>query len=310
MVARAMPALGLLLVLVRVGCAGPGGSSDPVDADGLRGNSDMADVLKMLPAIAEPARKVTLSAPTPGVLMEILVHEGEQVEAGQALAIMDNRVAVAELRLAEAAARRGADLALARLELELAESVLSRIVSIDDREAVSELEIDQARNNRDKARAALQRARQQAEQARLNMELARARADSYEIRAPFSGRVLRIDGRVGQTFDGEEDLISIADLKRLRVELFVPIAWYGKLRPGDTCQLAASPPVNRRMSATLLACEPIVDAATQTFRCTLQIDNRDVAIPAGFAVRLVRPDEHGEVASHRPSSAAGDREIH
>ena len=42
---------------------------------------------------------------------------------------------------------------------------------------------------------------------------------------------------------------------------------------------------------------PVIDAATDTFRCVFEVDNRDLSLPSGFAVRLREPANKA-----RPSS--------
>jgi RND family efflux transporter MFP subunit len=226
-----------------------------------------------------------------GVLREILVREGQTVEKDQILAQMDNRVAEAEVRLAQAICARSGAMARAEYELKLADNVLNRLLSVEDRQAVSELEVDQARSRRDEANAALAQAHEQALEARIQLDLALARLETHNVRAPFAGRILRIDARTGETVTEADPLLTLANLKTLRTELYVPIEWYPRLKVGQSYQLAASAPVDQRVSAILAAVAPVIDAATQTFRCVFEIDNDDLRLPAGFAVRFIRPTQ-------------------
>lgn len=244
----------------------------------------------MLPGITEPAQHARLSVSVTGVLSELHVAEGDQVANGAVVAILDNRVAQAELELALAESKRTAKIAQAESELRRANQLLSRLLALESSRAVAESEIEQATSTRDRASAALADAREEALAAQRNLQLAQARLDVHNIYAPFAGQVLQVNGRLGETVTETDTLIEIANLKKLRVELHVPIEWFQRLQIGQQYRLAASSPINREIEATLLAIEPIVNAATQTFRCTFEIDNPANELVAGFAVRLVRPD--------------------
>ena len=85
--------------------------SDSADFMARSSAAEANAALSMLPGIAQPSQQVTLSAPLDGVLMSIDVREGSTVKKDQIVAMMDNRIAAAELRLAEAASQRTAAVA-------------------------------------------------------------------------------------------------------------------------------------------------------------------------------------------------------
>ncbi len=244
----------------------------------------------MLPGVVEPLQLVTLSARRDGMLFSLNVREGDRVEANQVLAVTDNREAVAALRVAEMAASGTASIDRAKNELAMAKRHRHRVTQLFAHQAVSEVEIDQATANVQKAEAALKQAVEQQQLAGSQKELEAARLESFNLRAPFAGRVLEIVGKRGQSLARVDPVLTLASLKRLRVELHVPVTWYGRLRPGDSCSLAASAPVGQILSGTLVSCEPVIDAATQTYRCVFEIGNDDERLPAGFTVRLAKPD--------------------
>jgi multidrug efflux pump subunit AcrA (membrane-fusion protein) len=132
---------------------------------------------------------------------------------------------------------------------------------------------------------ALSDALEQAHMARAQLELERARLAIHEVRAPFHGRILDVEVSKGQSMVRSESILTLADLKTLRVELHVPIAWYGRVEVGRTYELLADEPVGQIVQGILVAAQPVVDAGTRTFRCTFEIDNAHEQWPAGFIVR-------------------------
>jgi RND family efflux transporter MFP subunit len=227
-----------------------------------------------------------MSAPLEGVLMEVLVEEGEVVERGQILAVMDNRIAKAAVSVAQGAADHTAAIDHAKHELTLAESLLARLTALQEAEAGAEFELEQAKARRDQAEAALRSAAEQQLQAKWHLELEKARLEAHNIRAPFSGRILSIEVVAGTTLTQSDDLLTIVCLDHLEAQLHLPLELFGKLRTGESYRLLASAPVGRSIQSRLVFAAPVIEPATKTYRCVFTIDNKDRRLPAGFAVRF------------------------
>ncbi|MCC7484801.1 MAG: HlyD family type I secretion periplasmic adaptor subunit [Burkholderiales bacterium] len=156
----------------------------------------------------------------PGIVREILVREGDAVQAGQVLARMDARLAEADLRaLATELARR--DLQLRRIDAELADTTI-RPKSGDDPVLYSQAEA-QHRSRRQAhldalgaERAALARARQDLRSAiEVEGKLRRtapihaeqARAWDQLAREGFAGRLMALD-RERAHVEAQQDLLA------------------------------------------------------------------------------------------------------
>ncbi len=170
----------------------------------------------MLPGIVEPTQLVTLSARRDGALLHLSVREGDLVEANEILAVTDNREAVAALHVSEIAASVTANIDLARNELAMAQRHRQRVTQLFKHQAVSEVEIDQATADVHKAEAALKQAAEQQQLAACQKELEVVRLESYNLRAPFTGRVLKVVGKLGQSLARVDPVLTLASMKRLR----------------------------------------------------------------------------------------------
>ena len=53
----------------------------------------------------------------------------------------------------------------------------------------------------------------------------------------------------------------------------------------------AGPPANGEVTAVLDTIDPVIDPASQTFRCVFTIDNREARMPAGFTVSMEWKDQ-------------------
>ncbi len=269
----------------------------PAAGDDVRSAPLQQHALEMLPGVVEPTKSVALAAPFDGVLMEVAVVEGEAVGQDQVVAIMDNRVAKAALHAARESATGESDVRLAEQELATAKKFLARVTQAHQKSAASDVELDQAQSALDQAHIKLDLAREQRARRQSQLELEEARVATHNILAPFPGRVIKVEGRVGQSLNRADDVLTVANLKRLRVDLQVPIRWFRQLKVGQQYWLAAYAPVKRPIAAQLISFEPQVDAATRTFRCRFEIDNIDQSLPSGFAVRLIDPDKTTSPAS-------------
>ena len=94
----------------------------------------------------------------------------------------------------------------------------------------------------------------------------------------FEGKVAVIEG---------DDIL--ADLDTLEAQLNLPVEMYGQLEMGRAYRFIARQPVNREIDGKLRLVIPLIDTASQTFRCIFTIDNRKERLPAGFTVYLKWP---------------------
>lgn len=124
----------------------------------------------------QASRGTPIGVAVSGVVAEVLVSDGQRVNAGQLLLALDPRPF--ELKLAAARATVARLLPLRderRRELERAEELYDRTV-------LSDVELQQARNAADAAEARYEEAVQLAALAELDLEYSR-------VRAPFAGTV-------------------------------------------------------------------------------------------------------------------------
>ncbi len=266
---------------------------------GKRPNPATSPMFQIPHGLAQPSQGTTMSPPLPGVLMEVLVTQGEKVEKGQILAVMDNRVTQSAVKVARVEANQAGAIEYAKYELALAESLLARLTALEQANAGAEYELEEARVRRDQAIVKVRTATEQQLLAERKLEMEEARLESYNIRAPFSGRILSIEGVAGTTMGPADDLLTLVCLDSIEAELHLPLGLFRLLQEGKTYRLRARAPVDREVRGRLTYAAPVIDSATGTFRCVFTIDNTDQSLPAGFAVRfdLSHPEPADAMAS-------------
>ena len=137
----------------------------------------------------EAAQSVEIRARVSGYLDEVLFMEGQIVEQGQLLYVIDRRPFVAELARAQAQERR------AKAQLDLADLKLKRGQTLVERRVISVDELDERKADRAVAFADLVAAQADVRLAELNLSFA-------EIKAPLSGRISDTQVDVGNLISG------------------------------------------------------------------------------------------------------------
>lgn len=198
------------------------------------------------------ARRIDVATRFGGRLVEVLVREGDRVEAGQVVARIEASEVEARLREAEAALHQAEQVlreaqALERQrESELAFAIheLERAQSLGERGFTPSQVVDLRRTQKATAEAALAAARagvQRAEAAiaAAQATVARIRSDlaEYTLRAPRAGRVQYRLAEPGEVLAPGARVVSLLDLEDVYMVVFVPTAVAGRLRYGAEARI-------------------------------------------------------------------------
>lgn len=233
--------------------------------------------------ITRPTRRAEIAVPFDGIVAEVIVREGDSVQAGDELARMDDRVAIASVAAARTVSDRRGPIDFAEAEERLYQM---RVDALEKAGSATEFELAEARIRLEQAVSNLQTAREDAAQARRNHSLELARLELHRIRAPFAGRVARIRIRPGESGERRVPVISLVDTTSLDAELNLPVEVWSELEVGTWYELQAGIPVSRPVIARLRSAQPDIDAATRSVRCVFEIPNPDAVLPSGFAVHV------------------------
>jgi membrane fusion protein, multidrug efflux system len=182
-------------------------------------------------------RSISLRNEVPGTVHQVMLEPGQIVEEGTLLVALDVSVEEAELKAQEAQAA-------------LAETLLGRVQRASQNQAVSEIEVDRARAERDVALA----------------QIARIKAiiDRKTIRAPFRARVGMADVHIGQYFEAGTLLTTLQGVDdAANVDFTVAQQVASGLREGDSVEIIAPGAQSESISARIIAIDSRVDPATR-----------------------------------------------
>ena len=154
-----------------------------------------------------------------GVISEVLVRDGQTVNAGDVLFRLDDRQPLAQLHQAQAALARD------RAQLENARRDLDRLTPLQQKEYVSRQSVDTARTN-----VAVQEAAVRADEAQI--ENLQAQLSYTVIKAPISGRLGTLNYKIGSNVKANDTatLVTINQIKPIYVSFSVSQGDLAELR--------------------------------------------------------------------------------
>lgn len=205
-----------------------------------------------------------------GNIVEIRVREGDRVQRGQVLAVIDDAQPRAALDRATAAVTAAQQqLAAADSDLALAESTLKRYQTLYDRKSVSPQEFDEVKARQQSALA--RRDIAQADQAQAKAALAQGHAslDYTRIRAPFDGIVTGKKADAGSLASPGMPILTVEDVRRYRLEVTVNENDLRYLRIGQSVPIMIDALDNAELKGQIKGkineIVPAADASTRSF---------------------------------------------
>jgi membrane fusion protein (multidrug efflux system) len=221
-------------------------------------------------------RSVTLRNELAGTVREVALTPGRIVEAGTVLVALDVSVEQAELAAQQAQAQ-------------LTQTLLDRNQQASDNDAVSQVEVDRARAERDVALAQIERTR--------------AIIERKTIRAPFRARLGLSDVHRGQYLNEGTVLTTLQGIDdAAHVDFAVPQRVAAGLRRGDGVEVVVAGGTTPT-AGTIVAIDARVDPATRNALVRARIEEGAQGPAPGASVRVEIPDGPSGSAVAIPVSA-------
>ena len=226
----------------------------------------------LLPASLQPIQEASIYARTDGYIARLLVDLGDQVKAGQPLAIIEGPEVDQALNQSRAALEQ------ARANLELARSSATRWTDLGTQNAVPQQEIDEKQ-----AAFAARKADVAAAEANVS-RLTQLKA--YQtITAPFDGAISARNVDVGALItagSSGRELFRLAQTGTLRVYINVPQTYFRSLHPGLEVDVLLNEFPGRVFPGKVARLAGALDAATRTLVAEIQIPNEAGEVLAGM----------------------------
>lgn len=241
-----------------------------------------------LPARLEAAMDASLYAREGGYVREQHADLGDRVEAGQVLAVLDTpvldrQIAEAGTAVTLAAAR----VAVARAVSDQSDVSLGRVESIDDRRAISQQVVDDARAKAAADKASFDAARAAEESAKAALSRLQEQKAQATIRAPFAGEITQRGYDVGALIvadkpDTTRAVFRLTNRDQLRVFVQAPQSAALALGEGQEVSVFIREISGRVFKGKVARAAAAVDASSRTRLVEARLDNQDHALLPGM----------------------------
>ena len=324
------------------------------------GGSTLSQVPSMALAKGDVVSSLSLTGPVSGTdsadvvsnlhseVLEIRVKEGDTVEKGQVLAVIDRTDAQKEVDVAQNAY----DLAVSEYNESLRDTKIGyekakqdystaslnyeRNKTLLEAGAISSAEFEAVGNALSDARRAVEGYRMENGQAvpdesyelkvkaaQFELDQKKRNLEDTEVKSPISGTVVRVNSKVGQFADKPEDekpMFIIENLAQLEMELQISEYSVGDVSVGLPVDITADILNGKTVTGTITSISPTGEEKTgsasteRVVPATVSIDKADSGLIAGITARASIVTERAEDVFKVPSSAVrtgedGSRQI-
>ncbi|MCB0657266.1 MAG: efflux RND transporter periplasmic adaptor subunit [Saprospiraceae bacterium] len=188
---------------------------------------------------------VNASSEMGGRIIDLKVKEGQNVSRGSLIAVID----------AETLRKQKEEI---ETSLQLATTVFEKQSKLWEQEIGSEIQYLQAKNNKERLEKSLE-----------TIETQLKKANVY---APLTGVVDMVYAKEGELAGPGAPIVSILDLRRVKVVAEVPETYLGKVRKGDEV-LINLPALNQEVAARVTLLGRTINAANRTFSVEAELTN-------------------------------------
>ena len=219
-----------------------------------------------------------------GRITKLLVAPGDQVKAGQALALVDSP----DFGLA------AADLAKARADQERKRLGLERSRDLLEGGVIARKDFEDASADYATAKAETDRAMQKLHN--MNPHGTRINGESFSITSPMNGVVSERTANPAMEVSPSvpAPLFVVTDLTKLWLFIDLPERLLGKVRVGAAVSMETDAYPDRRFAATVTQIGQILDPATRRIAVRARVDNRSLELRPEMFVRASILQAQGE----------------
>lgn len=210
-------------------------------------------------ATLEAEQEADVVTKTTGIIQQLLVEEGDFVEEGQVVAILErDRLEIESKRTSVEMSRMASD--------------LRRIKELYEKKLTSSEAYEQAKFDLDAQRAA--------------HELAELELSYTSVRSPISGVITERLVKVGKLVETHQALYRVDDFDPLEAILFVPERELATLAAGQAALVYVDALPGVPFQGNLARLSPVVDPTTGTFKVTVQLADQSGRLKPGMFSRV------------------------
>ncbi len=240
-------------------------------------------------------REATVSSKITGKVLEVLLEEGQRVEAGQVLARLDDANVRAALAYSEAVlAATHSSLAETQVRLEEARRELRRIEALVATRIATEADLDRAQAEVRSLEARLDRLQADITVAEREVAMRRQELEDTIIRAPFTGIVTTKNAQPGEMISPisagggftRTGIGTLVDMTSLEIEVDVGESYLNRVQPGQSVEARLDAYPDWKIPCQVIAIIPTADRQKATVRVRIGFRQTDPRILPNMSVRV------------------------
>lgn len=248
-------------------------------------------VMGQVEAVTQPSRDLSLGFTINSRVVAVHAVEGQHVEAGQALAELDDRAIRAQIDLLRIRAESDLEIKANEAELRLAQNEQRRVQEAFEEDAASSFEVERAALTTTRAEIRLELARLEREEARMRLQQALVANEELTLRAPTAGVIELVAIETGELVQQSRPVIRLVVTDPLRIDAPVPTGRTLNLEPGQEIPITLDiPQFDTPATARIVSIASVADPASDTRLVRLELPNPDMTTPAGMGCTLLFED--------------------
>ena len=232
-------------------------------------------------ATLEADQEAVVVAKVGGEIKRLLVEEGQNVRAGQLLAVLDGD----QLRL---------QLEQSTANLRKLERDYQRNSDLYSKGLIASNAVENVKADLDALKAA--------------NDIAALQLSYTQIRAPISGVIAERHIKVGNTIQPNTVVFKVTDLEPLLAYVHAPERELRQLAPGQPAQITVDALPDHDFLGKIARVSPVIDPATGTFKITVEVDDPTAKLKPGMFARVGVIYERRENALQIPRTAIVDND--
>ena len=244
-------------------------------------SASIADVVEAVGTL-RAAETSQLAAQMMGNIVEVRAREGDHVQRGQVLAVIDDaqpRAALDRATAGEMAAQQ--EISSSESDLSLAEATFKRYQTLYERKSVSPQEFDEIKARYQAAQARREMALAGQSQAKAALQQARTALSYAHIVAPFDGLVTEKKADVGTLASPGMPIFTVEDLRRYRLEATVNETDLHFVRQGQQVSVSIDAIGDRELKGKVVEIVPAADPGSRSFLVKIELPP-DPALRSGL----------------------------
>jgi cobalt-zinc-cadmium efflux system membrane fusion protein len=215
----------------------------------------------------------------PGRIVKVNANLGDQVKAGQNLAVLDSlEVGEAHSAYLQAATQR----ALAKADFERAQRLHTDQI-------IAQKDYLRANAEYEKSNSALAAAGNRLRMLGVNPAIDGKAVSTFPVSTPFAGTVIEKHAILGELSQPDKQLFTVADLSRLWIEANLFEKDVGRVQVGAKAVVSVGAYPEEVFEGTLTYIASVVDKETRTVQARVEVANLDGRLkPEMFATAVIR----------------------